>query len=357
MHCDDTSEKSDTSAPLGHMSSYISAAQKELKQLCSKETPSSLRSQNKDALASFSMDIVSKEMHQIMPTFTEFIENTVIHPRQSRNKLKKGKTVEPEIISSTAKLIHIFNRDLNVFQSLNSVIMLRGGCKKSAFDRLNSTGNCLSYQATLNMVDKLVINWSDELVQWKSKVESDVEIENRLIKQIENIDETIDFLAAQEMPTDALMMELESQKQSLTTHRRAMHPGYYFIGDNVDMKTSVRQMTKQNQRKDHHMFNMCAYMNRVGGNMMDNTKPKADIVSVPFSTFIPNINDKTELLDNFSFLVAHIWCDFISWLHPYKCTLPKYISHEYMKATSTKTKRVIIIMTNTFTNILNYFLV
>ena len=153
--------------------------------------------------------------------------------------------------------------------------MLRGGCKKSVFGRLNSTGNCLSYQATLNMVDKLAI----KLVQWKSKVESDVEIEIRLLKQIENIDETRDFLAAQEMPTDALMMELESQNQSLTTHRRAMHPGYYFIGDNVDMKTSVRQMTKQNQRKDHHMFNMCAYMNRVGGNMMDNTKPKTDILS------------------------------------------------------------------------------
>ena len=100
-----------------------------------------------------------------------------------------------------------------------------------------------------------------------------------------------------------------------------MHPGYYFIGDNVDMKTGVRQMTndktKSKERPYHHMYNICAYMNRVEGNLLDNTTLKADITCVPFSTFIRDENDKENLLDDMAFLIAQKWCDFIPWLHPY----------------------------------------
>ena len=205
---------------------------------------------------------------------------------------------------------------------MNSIILLKGGCKQSAFDRLSSTGNRTSYQSTLDMVDKLATNWSKELTNWKTGVETDSEMEKKILKQIEDLDDTIDFMSVQDIPTEGLMMELEAMKQSLDKHRKNMHSGYYFVGDNIDMKTSVRQMTKQNQRKDHHMFNICAFMNRVHGNMLDNTKAKADIASVPFSTFIPDGNDREKLLENFAFLIAHIWCDFIPWLHPYKCTLP-----------------------------------
>ena len=322
------------------LNSVISESQSEIKKLSSKETNSLLRTQDKESLASFSLDLVSAEMRKEMPTFTEFIESTITNPRQSRNKIKKGKATEPETISSTAKLLHIFNRDLNLFQSLNSIILLKGGCKQSAFDRLSLTGNCMSYQTTLDMVDKLATNRSRDLTQWKTTLETDSSMELRILKQIEDIDDTIDFMIVQGLPTEGLMMELDVLKQSLDQHRKNMHPGFYFVGDNVDMKTSVRQMTKQNQRKDHHMYNVCAFLNRVHGNMLDNTQPKADIASVPFSMFIPDHNDREKLLGNFAFLVAHIWCDFIPWLYPYKCTLPQYISHEHIKDTKKKTQRV-----------------
>ena len=94
-------------------------------------------------------------------------------------------------------------------------------------------------------------------------------------------------MSVQDMPTNGLMMELDAMKQSLDKHRKTMHSGYYFVGDNFDMKISASQMTKQNQRKDHHLFNVCSFMNRVHGNMLDNTKAKADLASITFSTFIP----------------------------------------------------------------------
>ena len=45
-----------------------------------------------------------------------------------------------------------------------------------------------------------------------------------------------------------------------------MHPGYYFVGDNVDMITQVLRMIGTNQNQDQHMYQMCAYENRVSGN-------------------------------------------------------------------------------------------
>ena len=145
-----SSESFQFQTPEKSLTTILTESQRELKRISSKEKNSQLRTHDKESLASFSMDLVSSEMHEVMPTFTEYIENTIINPRQSRNKMTKGKTVEPEVISSTAKLLHRFNRDLNLFQSLNSIILLKGGCKQSAFDRLSSTGNCMSYQATLD---------------------------------------------------------------------------------------------------------------------------------------------------------------------------------------------------------------
>ena len=340
-----SSESFQLQTPEKNLTTIIADSQRELKRISSKENNSLLRTLNKNSLASFSMELVSAEMHRVMPTFTEYIENTIKNPRQSRNKLKKGKFVEPEIVSSTAKLLHIFNRDLNLFQSLNSIILLKGGCKQSAFNRLSSTGSCMSYKSTLAMVDKLAINWSKELTDWKVRVETDSEMEIKIFKQLDDLDDAIDFMFSQDMPIEGLMMELEEMQQSLAKHRKSMHPGYYFVGDNIDMKTSVRQMTNQNQRKDHHMFNICAFMNRIDGNMLDNTTAKADIRSIPFSTFIPNENDQEQLLENFAFLIAHIWCDFIPWLYPYKCTLPQYITHEHINDTKKKTQRVSLINT------------
>ena len=62
-------------------------------------------------------------------------------PKQDSNKLKKGDALLPQFVSASAGLIHLYNRDMNIFQCLNSLIMLKGGCKKTAFTRLNSTGN------------------------------------------------------------------------------------------------------------------------------------------------------------------------------------------------------------------------
>ena len=95
-----------------------------------------------------------------------------------------------------------------------------------------------------------------------------------------------------------------------------MHPGFYFVGDNVDLRTQVWQMTLKNQAKDFHLYNMCAYMNRVSGNNLDNTKPKGVVSCVPVSELIPGEEMHSELMEKFAFLVAQEWRTRILWLRP-----------------------------------------
>ena len=60
--------------------------------------------------------------------------------KQASNKLKKGDALLPQFLSASTGLIHLYNRDLNMFQCMTSLIMLKGGCKK----------NCI-YQMKFNL--------------------------------------------------------------------------------------------------------------------------------------------------------------------------------------------------------------
>ena len=318
---------------------FVKETKENLKVLCKRETMSVLRGQNKELLENFSLKTVSVELRQNLNLFWEFLMGTIADPKQDSNKLKKGDALLPQFLSASAVFIHLFNRDMNVFQCMNSLIMFKGGCKKSAFSRLNATGNCLSYRATLDMADRLASGWEKRLLEWKSEVEMSVSIEEALQRQIETLDETIDLMC--ESPVcETLIVEQEQLKSSLQEHRKTMHPGYYFIGDNVDLRTQVRQMTIKNQAKDFHMYNLCAYVNRVDGNHLDNRTPKADASSVLFSELIPDEALHRKLMEEFAFLIAHEWCTRITWLRPFKAVLPSHIEHQYMKEMRQKTQRV-----------------
>ena len=70
------------------------------------------------------------------------------------------------------------------------------------------------------------------------------------------------------------------------------------VGDNFDMFTKVRQMTVSNQNKDHHVYQVCAYLSRVGGNSLDNTYPLQNVKTALFSQLISGDADHEKLMKN-----------------------------------------------------------
>ena len=58
---------------------------------------------------------------------------------------KTEPTLIPGIVSAGCKLIALHDRNMNALQGLNSLILLKGGAKKSAFRRFSSSYDCLAY--------------------------------------------------------------------------------------------------------------------------------------------------------------------------------------------------------------------
>ena len=314
--------------------------QKEVKGLCSKDNPSILRKNDKTSLSCFTWEKIEQEWKSRAPTFLRFLECCSTNPSQIRNKRKKGEALLPGIVTAGCKLLVVYNQDMNAIQHINSGILLKGGAKQSAFARFNSSFDCLSYLSTLKMSDEFGKDWNSEIMSWAKCVDDESKTEKQLQEQVAVVNETIDFLGDNPAAAVDSALEVAALEIQLSDFRKGMHPGYYFVGDNVDMRTSVRQMTLKNQSKDQHMYQMCAYQNRVSGNTLDNSHPKGNVKTVPFDTLVPSEMDINDLVEDLSFIVAREWCNFIPFLEPFQTVLPKYIDHPYLRETRQKTKRV-----------------
>ena len=260
-----------------------------IRYLCSKATNSILRDGIKDKLLTFSFKNVMNEWKDKAPLFNRFIMSVSVNPRtQVRNKLKKDDNVLQAQVSAGCKLLNIYNRDMKSLQQINNIILLKGGLKKSGFGRLSSTKDSQTYRATIDLTNRLAESWDDDMLRWQERVKSENDTEQQLLNQIEYVSDTIELCGGDEGEiVGDLVLEKASLQKELDEFRSTMHPGYYFVGDNVDMVTKVRLMTLTNQNKDAHMYQMCAYQNRVSGNDCENSKPLQDVQTAKFSQLIP----------------------------------------------------------------------
>ena len=123
----------------------------EIKSLSSKDSNSMLRGKDDESLAVLSWTKLAAELKEKTPTFWTILEACSHNPRQMNTNIRKTKDANvPGIVSAACKLIYLHNRDIDAVQRVNSRILLRGGAKKSAFQRFNSTHDCLSYPSTLS---------------------------------------------------------------------------------------------------------------------------------------------------------------------------------------------------------------
>ena len=70
---------------------------------------------------------------------------------------------------------------MDSIQRINSLIILRGGAKKSAFQRFHSTHDCLSYPSTLSMAYDFGSKWEADMMKWVHEVDKDNRLEKYLI--------------------------------------------------------------------------------------------------------------------------------------------------------------------------------
>ena len=170
--------------------------QEEIRFMSLKSSNSILRKTNFEDLEFFSIQVILDEWKEKAPTFYQFLLACISNPSQQRNKHKKNDALLPGLVSAGSKLLSLYNQELNLYQHINSIILWRGGCKKSAFTRLNTTNDSSSYRASLDIVDKLGHKWQEDLNEWQEEVVEGTSKENNLTNQISMIRESIDLLGA-----------------------------------------------------------------------------------------------------------------------------------------------------------------
>ena len=320
---------------------FAEKIQTEIKGLCSQNQFPVLSSKTEENLSSVSWNVLSSEFEKRAPVFWKFLVSAATNRKQmNRNTRKTEQSITPALVSAACKLVSLYNSHMNVIQRLNSLILLIGGAKKSVFRRLSVTNDCLGYMATLSMADDFSSSWANDLQQWSAAVQEDTQIEKQMYDKIEALQRESDIVGDDVLTAATIMFEQADAEVELERHKSTMHPGFYFVGDNVDMRTKVRQMTLTNQNKDQHMFQICAYKNRVSGNHLDDSKPKDNIETVQFKELVPGHLEQTQLIQEFAFIVATQITELLPCFAQFKVVLPKHIEHKNMKDTTKKSQRV-----------------
>jgi hypothetical protein len=295
---------------------------RELKDLCSSKSPSVLRGKDPESLLSFSWKKMHEELTLRAPTFYGVLKSVC------ENKEEKMKSELPAILSAASILITSYSREMSAVAFINSIVLLKGGAKKSTFTRLNAVKTCMSYKATLEKADEVANLEEENMAEWRKTVWSEQQSERSLLSDIKTLKSSVDNVSI------LLRSSFENQ---LTALRARMHPGYYFVGDNVDMRTHVRHHRLHHTDLDAHMFQTAAYKNRVPANHLDPLQPLGDIRSAPFSDVLPTPQDFDQLKSNMAVLVATTWTKY---LEPFKsCNIPER-KHKYSHCTKRKTERV-----------------
>ena len=92
-------------------------------------------------------------------------------------------------------------------------------------------------------------------MKWVDEVDKDIRQEKYLIQEIERLEEDSIFIDDHVESISNLFMT-ETDRTDLENLKSVMHKGFYFVEDNVDLRTKVRQMTMKNQNKDQHIFQL-----------------------------------------------------------------------------------------------------
>lgn len=81
---------------------------------------------------------------------------------------------------------------------------------------------------------------------------------------------------------------------------------FKFIGDNVDKKKRVRDMRSDHQGEMLHMYSVLVSKSRLPSSQLSQTGQIADLMSIPWKTFLPSKDDIQQVESNLVILVARL---------------------------------------------------
>ena len=106
-------------------------------------------------------------------------------------------------------------------------------------------------------------------------------------------------------------------------------PGWKIAFDNLDIFQRVREMTEDNQNKDHHWINHVKVTNRVSGNHLPDDKPLCDsVMELENYKVIPTGPDHISQRGNYIRLIERVLTEEIPYLSFCKDVVTSHIPHQ-----------------------------
>lgn len=116
------------------------------------------------------------------------------------------------------------------------------------------------------------------------------------------------------------------------------HAGFSIIFDNIDGKTTRRHMAKDNQNSDYHWVNHKIVVNRVSGNML-NQSPM-NVLNMPNIKLLPSVKDQAKQRQNYIVLVSRVLVQHLESFEIFKDVYIQHIPHKYSKEAAKKSESV-----------------
>ena len=130
-------------------------------------------------------------------------------------------------------------------------------------------------------------------------------------------------------------------QSSPPTLQQEIGPGWKIAFDNLDIFQKVREMTEDNQNKDHHWINHVKVTNRVSGNHLPDDKPICDsVMDLDNYKIIPTVPQHISQRGNYILLIERVITEEIPSLSFCKDVVTMHIPHSHSKEMVTKSEKV-----------------
>ena len=143
------------------------------------------------------------------------------------------------------------------------------------------------------------------------------------------------------LPVGFLCETVEAEEDAMVTDMHEIGPGWKIAFDNLDIYIfqKVREMTEDNQNKDHHWVNHVKVTNKVSGNHLPDEKPILDsVMDLDNYKIIPTVPEHISQRGNYIILIERIITEEIPCLAVCKDGVTTHIPHCYSKEMSAKTE-------------------
>ena len=115
---------------------------------------------------------------------------------------------------------------------------------------------------------------------------------------------------------------------------------FYTVNDNLNCKTTVKNMRVDHRSKQHNWFASIVVFERIDFSHLDNVRPLGDIQNFPNENYLLTSEKIKKLQSDFKVLVGRIFLEFFKQpqFAAVKKLVPQYILHRYTNEMSSKSE-------------------